>query len=83
MVEVRFREVVVDCADPRSPARFWVGFTGYELRTDRQDWATIGTADGSMIIGFQMVPEPKTVKNHVPWTSGQPTKRRPRARSRR
>ena len=65
MVEVRFREVVVDCDDPRALARFWAGFTGYELRTDHEDWATIQAADSSMLIGFQKVPEPKTVKNRV------------------
>ena len=65
MVEVRFREVVVDCHEPRSLARFWAGFTGYGLATDHEDWATIRSADGSMIIGFQQVPEDKTVKNRV------------------
>ena len=65
MVEVRFREVVVDCHDPRALARFWAGFTGYQLRTNHEDWATIGPEDGSMIIGFQKVPEPKIAKNRV------------------
>jgi len=65
MVEVRFREVVVDCADPRTLAAFWAGFTGYERRTWHEDWSTIGTPDGSMIIGFQQVPEAKAVKNRV------------------
>jgi predicted enzyme related to lactoylglutathione lyase len=65
MVEVGFREVVIDCRDPRALARFWCAFTGYAIRTDHEDWVTIGAADGSMIIGFQKVPEPKTVKNRV------------------
>jgi hypothetical protein len=63
MVDVRFREVVIDCADPPTLARWWSGFTGYELRTDREDWATIANEDESMIIGFQQVPEGKVVKN--------------------
>jgi hypothetical protein len=65
MVDVRFREVVVDCHDPRSLARFWAGFTGYEIGSDHEDWATIRADDDSMIIGFQQVPEDKTVKNRV------------------
>ena len=65
MVEVRFREVVVDCADPPTLARWWSSFTGYELRTDHEDWATIANEDQSMIIGFQKVPEGKVVKNRV------------------
>ena len=65
MVEVRFREVVIDCADPRTLAAFWAGFTGYERRSWHEDWATIGTPDESMIIGFQQVPESKIVKNRV------------------
>jgi hypothetical protein len=65
MVDVRFREVVIDCADPRTLASFWATFTGYELRTWHEDWAAIGTTDGGMIIGVQRVPEGKTVKNRV------------------
>ena len=65
MSDVRFREVVIDCADPRTLAAFWAGFTGYERRTWHEDWATIGTRDESMIIGFQQVPEGKSVKNRV------------------
>ena len=65
MVEVRFHEIVIDCADPRSLADFWVGFTGYKIRHAYDDWVSIGTPDESMIIGFQRVPEGKRVKNRV------------------
>jgi predicted enzyme related to lactoylglutathione lyase len=65
MIDVRFREVVIDCADPRTLATFWAGFTGYERRAWHEDWTTIGTPDEKMIIGFQQVPEGKTVKNRV------------------
>jgi hypothetical protein len=65
MADVRFREVVVDCSDPCALARFWSSFSGYAIRTEGEDWATIEAADGSMIIGFQKVPEAKTVKNRV------------------
>ena len=65
MVDVRFREVVVDCADPPALAKWWSDFTGYALRTTRDDWSTIANEDQSMVIGFQKVPEGKVVKNRV------------------
>jgi hypothetical protein len=57
--------VVIDRADPRSLAAFWESFTGYERRSDHEDWVSIYTPDGSMRIGFQQVPEGKVVKNWV------------------
>jgi len=65
MINVRLHEVVIDCADPRSLAEFWVRFTGYVVRHGDDDWVSIGAGDGSVVIGFQRVPEPKTVKNRV------------------
>jgi predicted enzyme related to lactoylglutathione lyase len=65
MVDVRFHMVVIDCADPRSLAAFWEGFTGYERRSDEEDWVSIYSPDDSMRIGFQQVPEGKVVKNRV------------------
>ena len=56
---------MIDCADPPTLARWWSSFTGYTLRTDREDWSTIANEDQSMIIGFQKVPEGKVVKNRV------------------
>ena len=65
MVDVRFREVVIDCAEPPRLAEWWAGFTGYTIRTHRDDWSTIVSDDGAMTIGFQQVPEGKVVKNRV------------------
>ena len=65
MVDVRFHMVVIDCSDPRSLATFWEGFTGYERRSDEEDWVSIYSPDDSMRIGFQQVPEGKVVKNRV------------------
>jgi predicted enzyme related to lactoylglutathione lyase len=65
VVDVRFDKVVIDCADPRALARFWMGFTGYEQRADHEDWTSIRSADGHHAIGFQKVPEGKVVKNRV------------------
>jgi predicted enzyme related to lactoylglutathione lyase len=65
MVDVRFREVVIDCAEPLRLAEWWAGFTGYSIRTHHDDWSTIASDDGAMTIGFQQVPEGKVVKNRV------------------
>jgi predicted enzyme related to lactoylglutathione lyase len=65
-VSVRFREVVIDCADPRSLARFWAAATGYEIDNESESWAAIvGEGDRDIHIGFQRVPEDKVVKNRV------------------
>jgi predicted enzyme related to lactoylglutathione lyase len=64
-MKIRLLEVVIDCADPRSLARFWMAFTGYVVRNGDEDWVSIGAKDGSVIIGFQRVPEAKTAKNRV------------------
>lgn len=57
----RIAEVVYDCHDPQSLARFYVDLVGGRPRQSRPEWATIW-ADPIMI-GFQKVPEGKTVKN--------------------
>lgn len=65
MVDVRFFQIVIDCADPRALADFWIKFTGCEGRSSYDDWASIQAADGSARIRFQKVPEGKVVKNRV------------------
>ena len=63
---IRFREVVIDCADPRALALFWAAATGYEVDSDLEDWASVvGEGDRDIRIGFQKVPEGKVVKNRV------------------
>jgi predicted enzyme related to lactoylglutathione lyase len=65
-VSVHFHEVVIDCADPRSLARWWASATGYDLHSDEVDWASIhGEGDRKIIVGFQKVPEGRVVKNRV------------------
>ncbi len=64
-VDVRFHELVIDCADPRSLADFWCRVTGYRLVHAHDSWCTIQAADESMTFGFQKVPEPKSVKNRL------------------
>ena len=66
VVSLRFREIVIDCADPRSLARFWAQTTGYRLEQDHDDWASVvGEGDRAIIIAFQQVPESKEVTNRV------------------
>lgn len=54
-------EVVLDCAEPQALARFYLDLTGGRPRQSRSEWSSIW-AD-PIIIGFQRVPEPKSVKN--------------------
>jgi predicted enzyme related to lactoylglutathione lyase len=65
VVEVRYHQVVIDCADPRALAAFWMKFTGFETSYGDDTWYSIKHPSGSLRIGFQKVPEPKTVKNRV------------------
>ena len=71
MVQVRFHEVVIDCADPRALQEFWMRFTGWLRGSADDDWCSIREPDGRLIIGFQKVPEPKAVKNrvHIDWAA--------------
>jgi predicted enzyme related to lactoylglutathione lyase len=65
-VSVRFHEVVIDCADPPSLARFWAAATGYALQSDDEAWTSVlGEGERGIRIGFQKVPEDKVVKNRV------------------
>jgi predicted enzyme related to lactoylglutathione lyase len=57
--------VVIDCAHPRALAPFWVEVTGYRVRTDDEEWVSIGPPVGGVAIAFQKVPEPKVGKNRV------------------
>ena len=59
-------EVVVDCADPASLAAFWGEVLGGQARVRSADWATVrDPRPGGLLVGFQRVPEAKTVKNRV------------------
>jgi predicted enzyme related to lactoylglutathione lyase len=58
--------VVFDCAEPLRLAEFWAAATGYAMQESDERWAWLLSPGGSGIeIGFQRVPEPKTVKNRV------------------
>jgi hypothetical protein len=54
----------MDCADALTLSQFWADALGYEYRVKTEGWVII--ADGKGVgLGFQRVPEPKTVKNRV------------------
>jgi predicted enzyme related to lactoylglutathione lyase len=58
--------VVFDCAEPLRLAEFWAAVTGYAMQDSDERWAWLLDPRGSGIeIGFQRVPEPKTLKNRV------------------
>ena len=64
MIEIRSVSVVIDCADPRLLVDWWHRLTGWEVRTLDDGWCSLERTDGTTL-GFQMVPEPKVVKNRV------------------
>ncbi|MFD5557392.1 VOC family protein [Streptomyces sp. NPDC127068] len=71
----KFTDLEIDCADPRTLARFWCAVLDYEVRDDRDDVVTIGSPlvpEGRNRPGpvpptltFARVPEGKTVKNRL------------------
>jgi predicted enzyme related to lactoylglutathione lyase len=64
---MRAEMVTIDCADPRSLARFWTEATGY-VASDEWDGAYIvlsPPSPGGLVIGLQQVPEPRSGKNRV------------------
>ena len=64
-IDVRFHQLVIDCADPRALARFWMRFTGLEAGSADDDWCSIRSSDGRTRIAFQKVPELKAGKNRL------------------
>ncbi|MFZ4720834.1 MAG: VOC family protein [Ilumatobacteraceae bacterium] len=60
----RLGEVVVDCHDPMALAEFWQRVLGGYLVRQSHEWVALEPPTG-VTIGFQLVPEPKTVKNRV------------------
>lgn len=65
MVDVQLYQTVIDCADPRALAAWWRQLLGWEESSTHDDWSSIRAPGGTPRIGFQRVPEAKTVKNRV------------------
>jgi len=57
-------EVVIDCHDPQALAEFWQRLLGGYMIRQSHEWVALEPASG-ITIGFQLVPEAKTVKNRV------------------
>lgn len=60
----RIGEVVVDCDDPMALAEFWQRVLGGYVVRQSHEWVALEPPTG-VTIGFQKVPEAKTVKNRV------------------
>jgi len=58
-------EIVFDCPNPEALARFWQALIGGEVEVESSDWAVLDGDDVGFYIGFQRVPERKTVKNRL------------------
>jgi hypothetical protein len=66
----RLYEIVVDCRESLTIARWWAHMFGARLTEgDEGDWWWVGEIPGCPIEGFAFVPvpEPKTIKNRVHW----------------
>jgi hypothetical protein len=60
-----FRDIVIDCADPRRLAGFWSEVLGYAIGHEGDTEARLDANDGGFRIWLVRVPEPRTVKNRV------------------
>lgn len=67
MSVARILSVVLDCAEPERLAAFWRELVGGEIdeRTRSADWVALHDVPAIGHLGFQQVPEHKTVKNRV------------------
>jgi len=71
----KFTELVIDCADPRSLARFWCAVLDYEVQEENDEFVAIGSPmlpDGENrpgpvppVLVLASVPEGKTLKNRL------------------
>jgi predicted enzyme related to lactoylglutathione lyase len=61
--------VTIDCVDPQALAKFWTEAAGYTVGVDWGEYIMLVPSAGSLRIGLQRVPEPRTGKNrvHVDW----------------
>ena len=60
----RLDEGVIDCHDASRPAGFWLGVRGGHVVRQSHEWVALPPPHG-ITVSFQVVPEPKTVKNRV------------------
>jgi hypothetical protein len=62
----RFTELIVDAADPRRLAEFWVAVLGWQVTASDEGGVEIaGPPRTGPSLVFVPVPEPKTIKNRL------------------
>jgi predicted enzyme related to lactoylglutathione lyase len=61
----KLSEVVIDCHDCDSLAKFWAAVLGGTPVRESAEWVAVKMADGSTTVSFQQVPEVKVGKNRV------------------
>ena len=66
------RMVTIDCAEPRSLAKFWTEAAGYVAQDDWDGWYIVlspASGEPGLALGLQKVDEPRAGKNrvHVDW----------------
>jgi len=64
----RLDSVTIDCRDPERLASFWSSLFGTAETWrggDPVQYIDLGSTDGSPVLRFQRVPEPKTVKDRI------------------
>ncbi|MEP7082205.1 MAG: VOC family protein [Chloroflexota bacterium] len=61
----RITSVILDCADAPRLARFWSELLGTEVETAWPECIFLHQLPDQPRMGFQPVPEPKTVKNRM------------------
>ncbi|MFD3738164.1 glyoxalase [Streptomyces sp. CB00316] len=55
--------ITIDCPDPQTLAAWWATALGVEGTQDYGEFVLVPATP--LVLGFQRVPEPKTVKNRV------------------
>ena len=60
----RLDEVVIDCHDAETLARFWQGVLGGQIVRQSAEWVAVHPPTG-ITVSMQRVPEAKTIKNRV------------------
>jgi len=63
----KFLAVVIDCANPLGMSSFWQQLLGGQIdpNTSSQEWMSLSGVPGLGYLGFQKVPESKSIKNRV------------------
>lgn len=60
-----FSDVIFDCSEPERLAAFWGDLLGLEVADRDERYVGLQPTEAGVSIGFQAVPEPKTVKNRI------------------